>query len=171
MPFTITGESVAFFILALLTIGGAVFMISFTKVVHMVVALAFTFLSIAGIFIMLEAEFVAFVQVLIYSGAVSILMLFGIMMTKHDQEESAVKRPVHTLGLWVGILSLFGFIFYSIQQSVWVPGEYKSIENNVLEIGLLMFSEFVIPFEIASVLLTVALIGAIVLAKREEEPK
>ncbi len=90
----LTGELVAFFILAMLIIGGAVFMISFTKVVHMVVSLAFTFLSLGGMYVLLEAEFVAFVQILIYAGAVSILMIFGIMMTRHQQEHEQPTRPL-----------------------------------------------------------------------------
>ena len=72
-----TGEFVAFFILSLLTIGGAVFMISFTRVVHMVISLGITFISIAGLFVLVGADFVGVAQVLVYSGAISILMLFG----------------------------------------------------------------------------------------------
>lgn len=66
---------------------GAVLMISLEKVVHMVISMAAVFLGLAGMFVLLEAEFVAFVQVLIYAGAVSILMIFGIMMTKHQPGE------------------------------------------------------------------------------------
>ncbi|MDO3678858.1 NADH-quinone oxidoreductase subunit J [Paenibacillus ehimensis] len=164
------GENIAFFICALLAIGGAIFMLSFTKVVHMVMAVALTFISLAGLYVVLEAEFVAVVQILIYAGAISILMIFGIMMTKHTkEEEEEPKRPWHNGLLFVGAAGLFGIIFYAIQQSQLPSGEYPSMQDNTMEIGKLLFSNYVIPFELMSVLLTVAFIGAIIVAKREED--
>ncbi|WP_199616824.1 NADH-quinone oxidoreductase subunit J [Paenibacillus alkalitolerans] len=169
MPF-LTGELVAFFIFALLIIGGAIFMISFTKVVHMVVSLAFTFLSLGGLYVLLEAEFVAFVQILIYAGAISILMIFGIMLTKHTDEERQAPRIAHESITALGCLALFGMLFYAIQNADLTPnGVLNPGEDNTREIGLLLFTERVIPFELVSVLLTVAFIGAIALARREEE--
>jgi NADH-quinone oxidoreductase subunit J len=165
-----TGEFIAFFILALLTIGGAVFMISFTRVVHMVVALAFTFLSIAGIYVLLEAEFVGMVQILVYSGAISILMLFGIMLTRHDASEvEEGKNPAKWL-IRVGIAVLFIIVFFGIQSVQWSdkPADFTQ-KDNVKEIGVQMFTNYVIPFETVSVLLLVALVGAIILAKKEAE--
>lgn len=169
VDFLSDGANLAFFVFALFAIGGAIFMISFTKVVHMVVAAAVTFLSLAGLYVLLEAEFLAFVQVLIYTGAISILMIFGIMMTRHQGEDEQPKRPAHYVLLWIGIAGLFGALFYAIQQSQFPLAELPSAEDNTLEIGKLLFHEHVIPFELVSVLLTVAFIGAIVLAKREEE--
>ncbi|MFD0695510.1 NADH-quinone oxidoreductase subunit J [Paenibacillus sp. GCM10027628] len=169
--FLSSGTSWAFFIFALLAIGGAIFMISFTKVIHMVVSVALTFISLAGLYIILEAEFVAFVQVLIYAGAISILMIFGIMMTKHRQgEEAEPRRPWHEGLAIVGALGLFGILFYAIQKTNFVAsGAFDAGKDNTLEIGKLLYNEHVIPFEIMSVLLTVAFIGAVVIAKREED--
>lgn len=168
--FLANGENIAFTVFAVLIIGGAIFMINFTKVVHMVISLAFTFLSLAGLYVLLQAEFVAVVQVLIYAGAVSILMIFGIMMTKHQHEEEMPKRPLHNLLLLVGVLAIFGVLFYGIQQSNFPLAEqFDPGQDNTLAIGQLLYTQYVIPFEIASVLLTVAFIGAIVLAKREED--
>lgn len=162
-----SGEFIAFFILSLLTIGGAVFMISFTRVVHQVVALAFTFLSIAGLYILLEAEFVAVTQVLVYSGAISVLMLFGIMLTKHDAQDTE-KRKGFKFFTFIVVAGFFALMFAGI-QTMTIPGEVAnySTTNNVKEIGILMFSQYVIPFETVSVLLLVALVGAIILAKKE----
>ncbi|MCD1260884.1 NADH-quinone oxidoreductase subunit J [Paenibacillus athensensis] len=169
--FLSSGTNWAFFVFALLAIGGAIFMISFTKVIHMVVSVALTFISLAGLYVILNAEFVAFVQVLIYAGAISILMIFGIMMTKHRQgEEAEPKRPWHNGLAIVGALGLFGVLFYAIQQSTFTAtGTLDTSKDNTMEIGKLLYNEHVIPFEIMSVLLTVAFIGAIVIAKREEE--
>ncbi len=95
---TFSGEILAFIILALAAILGGVLLLNLTKVVHMVVALVLSFLSIAGIFILLSAEFVAVVQVLIYSGAITIIMLFGIMLTKHNDSEASTKKTVGNTG-------------------------------------------------------------------------
>lgn len=88
---TISGEFIAFLGLAIAAIAGGVLMLNLTKVVHMVVSLVFTFISLAGIYVMLSAEFVAAVQILIYSGAITIIMLFGIMLTRHNDHP---KHPV-----------------------------------------------------------------------------
>ncbi|SFL88188.1 NADH-quinone oxidoreductase subunit J [Paenibacillus sp. 1_12] len=167
--FLSSGENIAFFVFALMAIGGAIFMLSFTKVVHMVVAIAMTFISMAGLYVILNAEFVAFVQVLIYAGAISILMIFGIMMTKHQGEEIEPKRPVYNTLLFIGAAGLFGVLFYAIQNTTMPTGEFNEAADNTMEIGKLLFTKHVIPFEIMSVLLTVSFIGAIVVAKREED--
>lgn len=142
-------------------------MISFTKVVHQVVALAFTFLSIAGLYVLLEAEFVAVSQVLVYSGAISILMLFGIMLTKHNAQEYE-RRGKFKFFAFLVVAAFFGLMFNGI-QTMNIEGQPAnfSAQNNVLEIGKAMFSQYVIPFEIVSVLLLVALVGSIILAKKE----
>ncbi len=146
-------------------------MLSFTKVVHMVTSLAFTFLGLAGLYVLLHAEFVAFVQVLVYAGAVTILMIFGIMLTRHDvdQEETSDRRLHHGLTL-LGVLGFFGIMFYAIQQARFpLPDHSATITDNTAAIGERLFQLHVIPFELVSVLLTVAFIGAIIVAKREED--
>lgn len=163
-----SGQYIAFFLLSLLTIGGAVFMISFTKVFHMVIALAFTFLSIAGLYVLLEAEFVGLTQVMVYSGGISVLMLFGIMLTQHDQEEKADRKGSFRLLSLAGIVVFFIAIFYGIQKTPWnTQAMDYSTKNNVKEIGIQLFNNYVIPFELVSVLLLVTLVGAIILAKKE----
>lgn len=167
--FWLSGENIAFFIFAILIISGAVLMISFTRVVHMVVSLAFTFLGLAGLYVLLQAEFVAFVQVLIYAGAITILMVFGIVLTKHDAEEEEPKRPAHQTLLLLGVLGFFGILFFSIQQAVFPSQQTEVVADNTKAIGEQLFTGYVIPFELVSVLLTVAFIGAIIIAKREGE--
>ncbi len=164
-----SGSFAAFFILSLLTIGGAVFMISFTRVVHMVISLGITFLSIAGLFVLLEAEFVAVSQILVYSGAISILMLFGIMLTKHDASDEGTGRSWKNIFSLIFVAALFVIMFLGIQSVEW-PGATEAAETNVSNvkmIGLEVFTNFVIPFELVSVLLLVALVGAIIMAKKE----
>lgn len=163
-------KSLMFLLFAIGAIAGVVMMNSLTKVVHMVVAVALTFLSLAGVYILLEAEFVAMVQVLVYGGAMTILMIFGIMMTKHDavEDENAKTTPQQYVAM-TGATVLFAILFYAIQKAVFIRQAFDPGADNTKAIGIQMFNMHVIPFEIISVLLTVAFIGAIVLAKKESE--
>ncbi|WP_442602569.1 NADH-quinone oxidoreductase subunit J [Paenibacillus sp. KN14-4R] len=168
--FLSNGQNIAFLILAMFAIGGGLYMIMFAKVIHMLISVAVTFLSLAGIYLILDAEFLAVVQVLIYASAISILMIFGIMMTKHRSEEEKDTRKWHIAFSFIGALALFGILFYAIQTATFPDGTpFDPGKDNTLEIGKLLFNQHVIPFEIMSVLLTVAFIGAVIIAKREEE--
>lgn len=163
----ITGEFIAFLILSILAISGAVFMIFFTNVVHMGVSMAFTFLSIAGIYFLLNAEFLAVIQIMVYTGAISILMLFGIMMTRHKESQEEVNRPVH---FWFsvagGAVLLLGLIFLS-RGAMLGSDSVDTEAYGIKKIGELFFGTYMIPFELASILLLVALIGSIIIAKKE----
>lgn len=171
VAFLSSGENIAFMVFSIFIIGGAVYMISFTRVIHMVISLAFTFVSLGGLYVLLEAEFVAFVQILIYAGAISILMIFGIMMTKHgNEEEVQPSRLLHNILLLAGSLGFFGIIAYAVSKADFPQaGTFNAGEDNTRAIGELLYTQHVIPFELVSVLLTVAFIGAIILAKKEEE--
>lgn len=166
---TFSGEFLAFMGLALVAIIGGVLLLNLTKVVHMVVALIFTFVAIAGIYVLLSAEFVAAVQILIYSGAITIIMLFGIMLTKHDDESEPKTGRWRKLLLFLGIVGFafavyIGIYDFNIEQT---PSTLH--ENNTLQIGKALYSKYVIPFELTSVLLLVALVGSIILAKNEKK--
>ncbi|GLB59039.1 NADH-quinone oxidoreductase subunit J [Cytobacillus sp. NCCP-133] len=166
---TFSGEFLAFMSLALVAVIGGVLLLNLTKVVHMVVALVFTFVSIAGIYILLSAEFVAAVQILIYSGAITIIMLFGIMLTRHNDSSEPKTGRLRKLLLFLGVLG-FAFAVYigiynlDIEQT---PSDLHV--NNTEQIGIELYSKYIIPFELTSVLLLAVLVGAIVLAKRDDE--
>ncbi|WP_216829937.1 NADH-quinone oxidoreductase subunit J [Alkalihalobacterium elongatum] len=162
------GEFLAFFILALVALSGGVLMINLRKVVHIIIALAFTFISIAGLYVLLSAEFLAFVQVLIYGGAITIMMLFGIMLTRHDDKVSSVSIW-RTLAALVGVAVFFIIMFVGINDLSFGDQVTNLHENNVRQIGIEIYSKFVIPFETVGVILLVALVGAVALAKSDNE--
>jgi len=177
---TLSGEFIAFFILAVMAISGAVFMLNFTRVIHMALSMAFTFFSLAGLFLLLDAEFLAVIQVLIYTGAVSIMMLFGIMLTRHKKKEevhlptggqseemSSSINKRHGVLSFVGVALFFGVVMWIIYQSPIQANEIDPRNYGVHLLGKEVFTHYVIPFELASVLLLVALVGAVILAKRE----
>lgn len=166
---TLSGEFLAFISLALVAVIGGVLLLNLTKVVHMILALVFTFVSIAGIFVLLSAEFLAAVQILIYSGAITIIMLFGIMLTRHDDTNVPKTGRLRKLVLFLGILG-FAFAFYiGIYNLDFGEATTALHENNTEQIGIALYSKYIIPFELTSVLLLAALIGAIVLSKNDHE--
>ena len=166
-------SSIFYLVFAVLAIGGGIMMINVEKVVYMVLSVAVTFASLAGLYVMLEADFVAFVQVLIYAGAITILTIFGIALTRHrsDEGEGEERKPAYIGIVLVGCLGLFGILFYAIQQATFPAGSFDPGQDNPLEIGKLLFNVHVIPFEIMSLLLTIAFLGAVIIARREEEDK
>lgn len=166
---SLSGEFIAFISLSLVAIIGGVLLLNLTKVVHMLVSLVFTFISIAGIYVLLSAEFLAVVQILIYSGAVTIIMLFGIMLTRHDDSQQPKASLWKRLVLLLAIAG-FGFTVYLGIYDVDIPVKPTSLhESNTEQIGIELYSKHIIPFEITSVILLVALVGSIVLAKKDEE--
>lgn len=165
-----TGELFVFFLFSVMTIGGAVLMLSLNKVVHMVLSMSAAFIGLAGIFILLDAEFVAFVQVLIYVGAISILMIFGMMMTNHKQDSEIQPKVLYEVLCAVGALCLFGLLFFVIRTTELPEPAVAHYEGDqTFSIGQLIYTGYVIPFELLSVLLTVAFIGAIAIAQKEAD--
>ncbi|WP_339171941.1 NADH-quinone oxidoreductase subunit J [Anoxybacillus sp. FSL W8-1294] len=164
-----SGQYIAFFVLALIALGGGIFMLNLNKVVHMVVALVFTFVSIAGIYVLLSAEFVAAVQVLIYSGAITIIMLFGIMLTRHQDDGQSTGSPLRKALALLGTVA-FGAVMYIGIRTLDFGSEAVGLhDKNTEQIGIAMYSKYVIPFELTSVLLLVALVGAVILAKKDDK--
>ncbi|MEB3750826.1 NADH-quinone oxidoreductase subunit J [Geobacillus icigianus] len=165
-----SGTDIAFFLLALAAIAGAVMMLQLTNVVHMVLSLVMTFLAIAGLYVLLSAEFVAVVQVLIYSGAITIIMLFAIMLTRHhadDKERQTTGGVGHKAAAAFAVLA-FGLAVYAGIRTLDFGADGSALPaDNAKAIGQWLYSYYTIPFEIVSVLLLVALIGAIVLAKKD----
>ncbi|WP_050616580.1 NADH-quinone oxidoreductase subunit J [Bacillus testis] len=164
----VSGEYVAFIALAAVVVGGGLMMLAMKKVVHMVLAAVFTFISIAGLYILLSAEFLAAVQILIYSGAITIMMLFGIMLTKQNDEEEKRRKKQ---GKWFALagIAIFAAVVYMGIYDLDFGSEGAALhEDNTKQIGMELYSKYPIPFELASVLLLAALVGAVILAKREE---
>lgn len=166
---TLSGELIAFMGLALVAIIGGVLLLNLNKVVHMVVALVFTFISIAGIYVLLSAEFIAVVQILIYSGAITIIMLFGIMLTRHNDEDVPKEGWLRKFLLFLGVIGFAGAFYLGIYNLDLPVAPTTLHENNTEQIGKALFSRFTIPFELTSVVLLVTLIGAIILAKKDDE--
>lgn len=164
------GEGVqlgVFAILSLLAIGFAIGVVFAPSIVYSGFLLAGVFLSMAGLYLLLNADFVAAAQVLIYVGAVNVLILFAIMLVNRRYVFKPLQlgwlRNGATLAVCGG---LFVLLATAITQTPWPEQPIESV-SSVLVIGEHFFSDYLLPFEVASVLLLMALVGAIVLARRD----
>lgn len=166
---TFSMEMVVFFLLAIVAIAGGILLLNLKKVVHMVVGLLFTFLSVAGIYVLLSAEFLAVVQLLVYAGSIMIVMLFGIMLTNHNETSEPQKGRFRKILLLLGVIGFGAAIYLGIYNLDFHPEEAKLYVNNTEQIGKALYTKYIIPFEVTSVVLLVGLIGAILLSKKDED--
>lgn len=160
------GDIIAFYAIAIIAITSSVMVMESRKIFHAALYLALMFVSVGGIYILLTAEFIAAIQVLVYAGAVIVLVLFAIVLTGRTgkAEESTRKRFV------LGTLVAFVFVLLLVQPLIKTPWPVRMIEFpdlNTYSVGFSLFTDYVIPFEIVSLALLAALIGAIYLSKRE----
>jgi NADH-quinone oxidoreductase subunit J len=160
-----TGSIVAFWVLTVLTVGSAVGVVAVRDLIRAVVLLITSFLGVAGLYITLSADFVAVVQVLIYAGAISVLILFAIMLTpraSRDNAETFLQIP----GLLLAGLVTFTIAFVSLETE-WSEANNSFPEDTAAVIGEALLDKYVLPFEMASVLLLVAMLGSILLVRPE----
>jgi NADH:ubiquinone oxidoreductase subunit 6 (subunit J) len=160
-----TGTVVAFWVLAAITVGAALGVVVVRNLIHAVVFLILSFVSVAGLYITLSADFVAVAQILIYAGAVSVLLLFAIVLTPRSDrgnQETFLRLPALLLALLVA----FTLGYVAIDTS-WAISDREGFEETASVIGESLLDKYVLPFEIASVLLLVAMMGAIVLVRPE----
>ncbi len=161
-----------FIILSLFAIGGALGMVLFHQPVHSALSLILTIIALAGLFALLSASFLFMVQIIVYAGAIITLLIF-IIMFLNVKEVNLPKEPYKNITLFIGSLALLPLNFLILrafsklplaQQNVLVEGF-----GDIKPLGMELFRGWLLPFELISVLLLVALIGAVVLGRKEED--
>ena len=164
-----------FFLLSAFTLVAGVMVVTVRNIIHAALWLIASFFSVGALYLLMEAEFIAIVQVLVYVGAISILVLFAIMLTRHVTGEGV--RQLYQRW-WVALLvaaALFGLLIVpTVAQHDWERALQAQAPANVtsaVDIGKKFMGEYLLPFELASVLLLVALIGAIVIAFEERSAR
>lgn len=169
---------VAFYIIAIVLVGSSLAVVAMRNIVHAALFLAVVFGSAAGVYVLLDAEFIAIVQVLIYAGAVTILVLFAIMLTQNAMSRTSSPFSGQTWLAGLIAVALGAGLIYTVGSSQMVVANpsasvrlASATGGTVARIGQLLYSPFnysyVLPFEVASVVLLVAIIGAIVIGREE----
>lgn len=160
------GIVVAFWVLSATTLACALSIVIVRNMVHAVLFLALTFVGVAGLYVVLSADFVAVVQVLIYAGAVGVLMTFAIMLTPAADRTNS-ETPFAWPAAAIAAL-LFGVIWwFVIRETAWNVADREAFATTARALGDAFLKPYVVPFEVASVLLMTAMIGAIVLTRED----
>ncbi len=171
-------EAIAFYTLAALILGLGIMVVSARSAVHSVVFLVVNFLLVAVLYVILGAEFVAVIQVLVYAGGIVVLYLFVVMLVnlKREPEQFSDPRRLGKLGTLLAgavLAQVIGIAVYSSARGTTtqaVTGGLGSdtpfLTGNTEQLGWVLYTSYLIPFELASMLLLVAMVGAIVLAKK-----
>jgi NADH-quinone oxidoreductase subunit J len=165
--------SVFFYLIAAVMVGAAIVVVTSRNVVRAALALIVVFAGVAAQFILLAAEFVAVTQVLIYIGAIMVLMLFGIMLTRARIGRDVVATNDHwwsgviTALLLVGVMA-YALVDYYGGDKLPTDRQINAVaDSNTATVSDSIFSQYLIPFEVVSVLLLAALVGAIVIARKD----
>lgn len=158
-----------FYLIAAIAVAGALGVVLARNAVYAALFLIMAMLAVAGVYILLASEFLALVQVLIYAGAVTVLLLFALMLTRVTDVRESMTGAQWPLAAVVSML-LGGLLIVTVTTSDW-PGDADGTITRVLfeDLGTALFTQWAVPFEIASLVLLVALVGAIVIAREEEE--
>src|SRR5438876_11955654 len=169
-------EVAAFYTLAALILFFAVMVVPTKDTVHSVLFLVLDFLFVAALYVLLNAQFLAVIQILVYAGGIVVLYLFVVMLVNLKRPPEAHQDPHRMTRLGFGLaaavlLELGAIAAYGSTSPVNPPPLAASpaipVSGNTEQVGWLLYTNYLIPFEIASMLLLVAMIGAIILAKRE----
>jgi len=164
--------SVIFWLISAITIAGALFAVILKNTVHCALALTVAFAGLALLFLGLDAQFAGFTEIMVYIGAVAILVVFAILLTRGSEtpKDSVYSRfPVAGLVAAAGVFAVLGWAV--LQSASTLPHAMQTPSATAKEIGYALVGRYVLPLEILALLLTVATIGAVIVALHEKEGK
>jgi NADH-quinone oxidoreductase subunit J len=168
------GEAIAFYVLSAMILFFAIMVVSTKDTVHSVLYLVLDFLFVAALYVLLGAQFLAVIQILVYAGGIVVLYLFVVMLVNLKRPPEAHQDPHRrtkagfalAVAVLVELAAVAAYSTASPAPAITRPTPLP-VTGNTQEVGYLLYTSYLIPFEIASMLLLVAMIGAIILAKRE----
>lgn len=168
---------VLFIVFAVLTVAGGVAAITRRNVIHALLLLVFTFINISAIYFLTQAYFLAMVQILVYAGAIMVLFVFVLMFLnlRTFQQEEQTHRGQRWIALVLSVLVLAEFVIilagisFTSARGLWSPDAIAEAGGSTRVFSLELFNTMLLPFEVASVVLLVAMVGAIMLVRREKK--
>ena len=163
--------TIIFYFFALVTLGSASIVVFSRNIVHSAFALLFSFFGVAGLYVLLTADFLAITQLLVYVGGILVLLIFGVMLTNRVISVDIKTGTIQTLPGILLVASLAGTLvgmFWSTDWKLIAPPQ-EAVTGTAGTIGEMFLTTYLLPFEIASVILLVALIGAAMIARRERQ--
>ena len=159
-----------FWIFALVTIGAAAVVVFSRNIVRSAFSLVFAFFGVAGLYVLLMADFLAVTQLMIYVGGILVLLIFGVMLTQ-NQINVDIKSGV--LSVWPATIitaGVGGLLLAIFWDAHWKTADMPPMQSTANALGEMLLTSYLLPFELASIVLLVALVGAAMIARREKKP-
>ncbi len=157
----------AFYLLASLAVLGGAGVAFSHNIVYSALSLMFSFVGVAGLYVLLDADFVAGVQVLVYVGGVLVLTLFAVMLTHHIADIKVSNRSVGRAAAFAIVAGVFAVLYKAFDGVAWNEATGSVADRSTYGVGNAFLGEYVLPFELASLVLLVVLVGAVVLSRKE----
>lgn len=162
--------TIVFYLFAVITLGSAALVVFSRNIVHSAFALLFAFFGVAGLYVLLMADFLAITQLLIYVGGILVLLIFGVMLTSNVIDVQIKTGTIQVLPAMLIVGALAAALLSVFWSTEWKMLEDPPlVETTAPQIGEMLLTSYLLPFEIASVVLLVALIGAAMIARREKK--
>ena len=164
-------EGIMFYIISIITVGGALGVLLSRNPYRAAMWMIFSFFGIAGLFVMLHAQFNAMLQIIVYAGAIAVMIVL-VMMVMDKRMLESIKR-FNPQAFWpaligIALLADLSFLAYKFKINVGNAGKHLTINgSNTQMIGEILFKHYLLPFEVTAIILLVALIGAVVLTKKD----
>ena len=157
-----------FYIFAFIVILSSIVVVTARNIVYSAFALLFTFFSVAGIYVLLSADFIAVVQVIIYVGGILVLIIFGVMLTNKITNVEIKTESIHVVPTTIAVGILGGVLVAAFTKKELLKSEQIQYEKTILEIGKKIITDYMLLFELAGIILLVALIGAVMMARKKK---
>lgn len=162
--------TILFYFFVLITLGGACIVVFSRHIVRAAFALLFTFFGVAALYVYLLADFLAITQLLVYVGGILVLILFGVMLTNKQTSVDVKTGTVNIIPAIIVTAAIGGTLVGVAWSHEWVVlPTPTTVETTAPQIGELLLTKYLLPFEVASVVLMVALVGAVMIARREKK--
>jgi NADH-quinone oxidoreductase subunit J len=162
-----TSFDVMFYVIAAITLSSAAVMVFSKNIIYNAIGLLFAFFGVAGVYVMLGADFLAATQLLIYVGGILVLLLFGVMLSQRITGLEMRTETLQMLPAAVVCAGVAAILLWMIWKTPWPKANIGPPEPTTRNIGTLFMTDYLIPFEIVSVLLLAALVGAAFIGRRE----
>ncbi|HET7152826.1 MAG TPA: NADH-quinone oxidoreductase subunit J [Candidatus Kapabacteria bacterium] len=160
---------IAFYVFAALTVVSAIITVTTKNIIYAAFALMFAFFGVAGIYALLNADFLAVTQILVYVGGILVLLVFGVMLTNKVTDVDIKTGTMQTFPAAILLAALTGTMWRQMYDTQWFNNgaPQQQIQATTKTLGQLLLTDFLLPFEIASVVLLVAIVGAVLIARKE----
>ncbi|MEJ5305866.1 MAG: NADH-quinone oxidoreductase subunit J [Ignavibacteria bacterium] len=157
-----------FYVFAAIIVVSAFIVVAARNIIYSAFSLLFTFFGVAGIYVLLNADFIAVVQVIIYVGGILVLIIFGVMLTNKITDVEIKTESIHIVPATIITGLIGGTLIAVLTKTNWKIAEPQNVNQTVMEIGRFVVVHYMILFELAGIILLVALIGSVMIARREK---